>query len=409
MELKLNYQREGCRSGELQFDRIPLETPMFLLYTRSGAIPHVAIWNDLLEHNYFTPIQLTLPTLVDQPSIELVKGLDKGIHSFIGQKTLSVLTVQDPAADLPSGYNEDKSVSVWNAGGRRKVDVAQFSSTLLSFRPNVVECLCDTIPSKGQTPKRIKKSVDRTLKYLDEIVTFKEENKALENCSLLGAIEGSDSISERIRSAKETASRQVEGFVLEGFDGSADDWTNLLTRTVSELPENKPRFIQGIKTPDDIIKAVECGIDVFDSSFPYQVSERGCALIFPSPNKKFKPESSHIESVMATTAPETESKENKDKNNDNEEGNKKNLPSSTKYEIDLHDTRFKSDMSSIDSCGCYCCTSHSRAYVHHLLVTKEMLAQVLLMMHNMHQYSKFFEQMRQALNDGKWNEFKSRF
>lgn len=58
-----------------------------------------------------------------------------------------------------------------------QIDVAQFNSRVLSFRPNVVECLCDTIPSKGQTPKRIKKSVDRTLKYLDEIIAFKEEDK----------------------------------------------------------------------------------------------------------------------------------------------------------------------------------------------------------------------------------------
>jgi hypothetical protein len=72
------------------------------------------------------------------------------------------------------------TISVLNCYFSFQIDVAQFTSTIHSFRPNVVECLCDTIPSNGQTPKRIKKSVDRTLKYLDEIIKYKEENKVSE-------------------------------------------------------------------------------------------------------------------------------------------------------------------------------------------------------------------------------------
>ncbi|PIO13955.1 hypothetical protein AB205_0131560 [Aquarana catesbeiana] len=55
---------------------------------------------------------------------------------------------------------------------------------------------------------------------------------------------------------------------------------NLLTSVTAELPEDKPRFIHGVGRPDEILDCVECGVDLFDSSFPYEVAERGSALTF---------------------------------------------------------------------------------------------------------------------------------
>ena len=58
-----------------------------------------------------------------------------------------------------------------------QVDVNQFKAVLESFKPNMAECLCDTIPASGQTEKRIRKSVDRTLKFLDQCIEEREKTK----------------------------------------------------------------------------------------------------------------------------------------------------------------------------------------------------------------------------------------
>ncbi|XP_048587687.1 queuine tRNA-ribosyltransferase accessory subunit 2 isoform X2 [Nematostella vectensis] len=288
MHMKIEHRRGRSRTGVVKVGGKNLKTPACLAYTRAGAIPHVI--QDLAENikNLPAAMQLTLPTLTDQPPQEITSNQSNGIHTFLGlQNFVSFLTIQDPVQTPPSGYNEDNAVSVWTSGGRRKFTVQKYLAKLMVLRPTVAECLCDTIPASKQTAKRIKKSVDRTLKFLDELVASKSE--VLRNCSLLGAIEGSDSLEERIRSARETATRPVSGFVLEGFNPKASsDWISLLQDTVDVLPCDKPRVIQGISSPDEVLQAVDCGVDIFDSSFPYQLAERGSALVFPSRHKRFK-------------------------------------------------------------------------------------------------------------------------
>ena len=111
--------------------------------------------------------------------------------------------MQDPHAPPPSGYNKKKSTSLWTNGGRKEVsecDKKRFIHTNIYvkghccatfpqvtvedhlkfvevLRPNVFECLCDSSPSIGNKPKRIGKSVDRTLRFLDETVESRATNK----------------------------------------------------------------------------------------------------------------------------------------------------------------------------------------------------------------------------------------
>ena len=81
---------------------------------------------------------------------------------------------------------------------------------LKSFKPDIVQCLCDTVPN-GQTSKRNRKSVDRTLKFLDEILEHRKNSDVLKRIEILGSVEGGDSETERARSAVETSKRNVAG------------------------------------------------------------------------------------------------------------------------------------------------------------------------------------------------------
>lgn len=290
-------------------------------------------------------------------------------------------------------------MSVWTPGGRKKVDVNQFKAVLESFKPDMAECLCDTIPASGQTEKRIHKSVDRTLKFLDQCIEEKAKSKSLISCNLLGVIEGSSSETQRIRSAKETSKRPVAGFVLEGFSSSVCNWCALLEKTLEFLPDDKPRLIHGVGSPEEVVLAVECGVDIFDSCYPCQVAERGCALDIKWSRKRFKPELTYSPSTSERI--EGEQKSSHEKERDGGE---------TMYEINLNHVRYGSDFTPLVSgCTCYCCTNHTRAYVHHLLVTKEMLSKVLLMIHNLHEYCQFFTGIHLSIKEDNFEEFKRNF
>lgn len=296
--------------------------------------------------------------------------------------------MQDPPCPPHQGYNEDKSVSVWCKGGRHKVGVAEYLKLVEAVQPSVFECLCDSVSSHGQKMKRMRKSVDRTLKFLDDTIALRSDNKVLLECGLLGAIEGSDVVEERKRSARETAKRPVDGFVLEGFDltHSAECLSDILSSTIEALPHDKPRFIHGLHTPEEIFTGIENGVDVFDGSYPYSVSERGVALVFPN---SLPSEDEEVQCGRVWKRRWTHDMEDR------------------QLGINLTEERFSLDFTPlVPGCVCYTCSQHCRAYVHHLLLTNEILARVLLMMHNLSHYLLFFTNLRQSLTNSSYVRFK---
>ncbi|XP_068723839.1 queuine tRNA-ribosyltransferase accessory subunit 2-like [Montipora capricornis] len=407
MNFTVRTKLGNCRRGVLKVDNQEIETPGCSLYTRGGAVPHLT--SDVLKTVQDLPsaVHLSLQTTIDQPGVETIKKTSGyAIKKFFGlEEYVSYLSIQDPIQELREGYNEQNSVSVVTPGGRRKIDVNRFITVLEVFKPNIAECLCDTIPASKQTEKRICRSVDRTLRFLDKCIEEKDK-KELASCNLFGVIEGSNSEKERIRSAKETSQRPVAGFVVEGFTSSQCNWNDLLQKTVEVLPNEKPRLIHGIGTPEEVLLAVECGIDLFDSSYPpifaWNLSERGCALDINWSKKRFRPELTYSPTVQ-----ETEEQENKYFLDEWNHSFHENGDKGTMHEIDVNHSRFSCDFSPlVNGCTCYCCTNHTRAYVHHLLVTKEMLATVLLMLHNLHEYCKFFSQLRLSMEENCFKEFK---
>ncbi|XP_075762654.1 queuine tRNA-ribosyltransferase accessory subunit 2 isoform X2 [Pelodiscus sinensis] len=227
-------------------------------------------------------------------------------------------------------------------------------------------------------------------------------NKELQSSVMIGVIEGGDVLEERLRSARETAKRPVGGFLLDGFQGHAmakETKLKLMDSVTAELPEDKPRLIHGIGKPDEVLECIERGVDIFESFFPYQVTERGCALSF-SYNYNPDPEAAVIKQngIQDTGKSHTEKDINETSKAD---------PEITSFEIFLKEKRYRDDFGPlVHGCTCYCCQNHSRAYVHHLLVTNELLAGVLLMMHNFQHYFSFFHSIRDALRDDRLDQLK---
>ncbi|KAL7373225.1 hypothetical protein ABVT39_001835 [Epinephelus coioides] len=388
--------RLGVLNGLGRTGQHSLEVPGCLLHTHLGTVPHLT--QDTLHtlSNLPSVTQVTLSNLAEHQ--EVLEEFKDGFRKFAGlHDTVLYCSLHDPATPCPTGYTTNKTVSVWGSGGRIELTVAKFMALQKTVQPDWYQSMADGETWQNNTSrKRVRKSVDRTLAHLDECLLVHQKAQELEGVEVFGVVEGGDILDERVRSARETAKRPVAGFCLDGLQtGSMDQTlrTQLITAVTKELPEDKPRLLQGVGRPDEVLACVEAGVDLFESFFPFQVTERGCALCFSfdiSPD----PELAVLElDEERGTAGEMQQ---------NGEVNLDDQMQMTSFEINLKDKRYQDDFRPlVEGCGCYCCKNHQRAYLHHLLVTNELLAGVLLMIHNTAHYHAFFGALREALASDK--------
>lgn len=408
---------------QLKFNDKTLDLPGCILYSRGGMIPHLTADNLTLINNNSPHkfANLPLSSIYEQPGADVMRKFSGTFHEFSSsQDTTWILNPADSHVPKPDvyKYNEEKCISIWAPSGRRKITPDEYMSVVETFSFDVAIAPSDCIPS-GLTAKRCRKSQERTIRFIDRCLQVKEEKKL--KAPLLGVVQGGDSLFYREKCAKELASRDVDGYVIGGLDviNTSSDWSTLLEVSVKNLGKDKVKFMLGVLTPLQVLQAVELGVDVFDTVIAYDAAERGCALNFPfkeshvtssasevieeSKSKKAKTDSTTKTTRDSSVVSEEESKSEKVRTNGGV-GSDIDLIKPTKdlsvYEINLADKcYFEDDTCLFAGCACYTCTHHVRAYLHHLLVTKEMLAQVLLMIHNLTHWFGFFEEIRE--NKGK--------
>ncbi|KAM8730994.1 queuine tRNA-ribosyltransferase accessory subunit 2 isoform 2-T3 [Acanthopagrus schlegelii] len=394
--------RLGVLKGLGRTGQHSLDVPGCLLYTHFGTVPHLT--QDTLHtlSNLPSVTQITLSNIAEHQ--EVLEEFKDGFRKFAGlHDTVLYCSLHDPATSCPTGYTTNKTVSVWGSGGRIELTVAKFMALQRAVQPDWYHSMADGETWQNNTSrKRVRKSVDRTLTHLDECLLVHQKSQELEGVEVFGVVEGGDILEERVRSARETAKRPVAGFCLDGLQtGSMDHVlrSQLISAVTKELPEDKPRLLQGVGRPDEVLVCVEAGVDLFESFFPFQVTERGCALCFdfdisPDPERAVL----ELEKERETAG---EPQQNGDLNEDQTQ--------MTPFEMNLKDKRYQDDFRPlVEGCGCYCCKNHQRAYLHHLLVTNELLAGVLLMIHNTAHYHGFFGALREALAKDKLDLLKRR-
>nr|XP_012319408.1 queuine tRNA-ribosyltransferase accessory subunit 2 isoform X1 [Aotus nancymaae] len=407
MKLSLTKAVNGCRLGKIKnlgkTRDHTMDIPGCLLYTKTGSAPHLTHHTLHNIHGVPAMVQLTLSSLAEHH--EVLTEYKEGVGKFIGMpESLLYCSLHDPVSPCPAGYVTNKSASVWGVSGRVEMTVSKFMAIQQALQPDWFQCLSDgEVSCKEATSiKRARKSVDRSLLFLDNCLRLQEESEVLQKSVIIGVIEGGDVMEERLRSARETAKRPVGGFLLDGFQGNPttlETRLRLLSSVTAELPEDKPRLISGISRPDEVLECIERGVDLFESFFPYQVTERGCALTFnfdyqPNPEETLLQQNGtqeeikcvdHIKKIETTGC--------------NQE--------ITSFEINLKEKKYQEDFNPlVRGCSCYCCKNHTRAYIHHLLVTNELLSGVLLMMHNFEHYFGFFHSIREALKSDKLAQLK---
>lgn len=221
---------------------------------------------------------------------------------------------------------------------------------------------CIELPAEREY---VQKSVDRTTRWL---VRCKEELDRL-NASegtinskqmLFGINQGGTYEDIRISHAKEISKMDLDGYAIGGLavGESHEEMYRILDVTVPHLPQDKPIYLMGVGTPENILEAVERGVDFFDCVMPARNGRHG--HVFTERGK-----------------------------------------------ININNKRFELDSKPIDEdCQCPTCRNYTRGYIRHLFKAKEILALRLCVLHNLYFYNKLMEDIRSAIDEGRFKEFK---
>ena len=164
----------------------------------------------------------------------------------------------------------------------------------------------------------------------------------------------------RIEHARQIRSLDLDGYAVGGLavGESHEEMYRILDVTVPELPREKPVYLMGVGTPANILEAVDRGVDFFDCVYPSRNGRHG--HVYTSQGKR-----------------------------------------------NLFNARYELDERPIEEgCGCPACRHYSRAYIRHLLKAKEMLGMRICVLHNLYFYNHLMEEIRQAIEQGRYQEFK---
>ncbi len=181
--------------------------------------------------------------------------------------------------------------------------------------------------------------------------------------ALFGIVQGGLDRDLRVQSARDLTAMGFDGYAVGGLSvgESKADMYDMLDVTVPELPESQPRYLMGVGHPEDLIEGVGRGIDMFDCVVPSRHGRTG--------------------SLFATSG-----------------------------RVVIKQAQYAYDERPIDpDCGCPVCGRYSRAYLHHLFTTKEMLGVRLNTLHNLWYFSDLMRRMRTAIAEGRFSEFRQAF
>lgn len=216
--------------------------------------------------------------------------------------------------------------------------------------------------------KYSKASCDRTVRWLKrckaEMERLKREGLAVNPDQMLfGINQGCTYEDLRVEHMKQIAELDLDGYAIGGLavGEPAEDMYRIISAVEPHMPKDKIRYLMGVGTPGNIIEAVSRGVDLFDCVMPSRNARHG-----------------HLNTWSGI--------------------------------INIKNLKYQKDESPIDpECDCPVCRNFSRAYLRHLFKADEMLGMRLGVMHNLYFYNRLMERIRQALDEGNFQEFHDRY
>ena len=224
----------------------------------------------------------------------------------------------------------------------------------------------DECPPAKAEREYVLPSVQRTERWLERCKAEMDRLNSLEDTInksqlLFGINQGAVYNDIRIENAKRISELDLPGYAIGGLavGETHEEMYDVLDNTAPHLPEDKPRYLMGVGTPANILEAVDRGIDMFDCVYPSRNGRHG-----------------HLYTHHG--------------------------------KININNAKYAEDDRPIEEgCGCPACRRYSRAYIRHLHKAGEMLGLRLCVLHNLYFYNHLMEEIRDAIDEGRYKEFKN--
>lgn len=344
-----------------------IQTPVFMNVGTAGAIKGAVSTEDLEQLRCQVELSNTYHLHL-RPGDKLIKEMG-GLHKFMVWDK-PILTdsggFQVFSLGLLRKIKEEGVYFSSHIDGRKIFMGPEESMQIQSNLGSTIAMAFDECIGLPAERPYVEASVARTTRWLERCKKEMHRLNQLEDTvnpkqMLFGINQGATFEDIRIEHAKRISEMELDGYAIGGLavGESHAEMYRILDEVVPYLPEEKPTYLMGVGTPENILEAVERGVDFFD-----------CVL--PARNGRH----AHVYT--------------------------------NKGKLNLLNAKYEKDDSPIDdTCGCLACRRYSRAYIRHLFKAKEMLAMRLCVMHNLYFFNSMMEEIRQAIEEDRFHAYKA--
>lgn len=360
-EIKKIDKKTGARYGVLHLPHGDVETPVFMPVGTQATVKAMTP-DEMKEEVKSSLILSNTYHLYLRPGSKLVREAG-GLHQFMNWDR-NILT--DSGGFQVFSLGALRKISEEGVEFRSHIDGSKhFISPEKSMEiqndlgSDIMMCFDECAPYPA-TYEYVQKSMERTTRWAKRCIEY---HKNTETQALFGIVQGGFYKDLRKKSANDLAALDFPGYAIGGISVGEPkaEFLDILRYTAPLLPENKPRYLMGVGTPDYLIEAAIAGVDMCDCVLPTRMARNGSAL-------------THYGKV--------------------------NLLNATH----IH------NFTTLDpDCDCYTCQHYSRSYLHHLFKAKEILGARLLSIHNLRFLVKLMEDVRQSIKDERLLEFRDEF
>ena len=358
-ELLHEDKNSGARLGVIHTPHGDVYTPMFMPVGTLATVKYISP-----EELYEIGSQVILSNTYHcwlRPGEDVVNNAG-GLHKFMNYKR-PMLT--DSGGFQVFSLSDNRKISEEGVKFKSHLDG---SSLFLSPEKSIeiqnklgadIIMSFDECPPYPATHEYMKKSVERTLRWAKR----GQDAHNNEMQALFGICQGGEFEDLRKYSTEQTVAMDFDGYSIGGtaLGESKEVMHKMIEYTVKYLPKDKPRYLMGVGTPEDLLEGVLRGVDMFDCVLPTRIARHGA--------------------VMTSTG-----------------------------KLNMRNKQYEYDLSPLDpSCDCPTCKNYTKSYLRHLLKCEEGLGKRLLSLHNLRFLLKLAEDMRKAIAEDRFLEFKKEF
>ena len=358
-----------ARRGEFTCPHGTVQTPVFMNVGTQGAIKGALSAADLEKIGTQVELSNTYHLHL-RPGDKIVRQMG-GLHKFMTWNGPILTDSGGFQVFSLSGLRKIKEEGVYFAShidGRKIFMGPEESMQIQSNLGSDIAMAFDECVENPAPYDYVKKSCERTYRWLErckkELDRLNSQPDAVNPGQVLfGINQGGTYPDLRIWHMQEIAKLDLPGYAIGGLavGESTETMYEIIDAVEPYMPKDKPRYLMGVGTPSNIIEAVARGVDFFDCVMPARNARHGRLFTWQG-------------------------------------------------SINMKNAKYELDESPIDpECDCPVCRRYTKAYIRHLFKAEEMLAMRLCVMHNLYFYNKLTEKIREALDEGRFEEFRAEY